>query len=71
MKQYDKIIVPYDGEVTLVNGVIIPHHKEVKNKIVCTVEELRALWRLAMEHGVRPYDTMSFEDYLESKHISL
>lgn len=79
MKQFNKdiyLIDPHVLENLLKQPPINPQlflegvkSQSIKGSILITIEELRIMWRLAMQHGVRPYDTVSFEDFLTSKRI--
>lgn len=81
MKLYEKVYVEQMDSVDRLMVGRWEEHKntivadaEVKtlsNVIVLTIEEFKLAWRDAMAHGVRPYDTDSWDDYLTSKGIKL
>lgn len=87
MKQYDKVYVPAEGGQSVVrytihngyNATPIGHVDKEENKIVCSIEDLRELFKAGRSYGredgnanpLSDHNHPSFEEYMEEKGIKL
>ena len=72
MKQYNKIWVPEKKQGMAFRDAEGDTPSIITGPMICmTIDEFKLAWRAGMAHGVRPYDTESWDDYLTSKGIKI